>query len=230
MMAVNSEAPDTEGTVSAGSTGIPNPFTELLNSFRALKGAPRGFWYTNYVYWLDGVAHFGVLTLLAMYFHDILGMTDDSGHKVVSAYMALITGFMLIFGPVSDKLGVRKSLIVSVVLYIIGRSALPLAPQLLPLDSPVLLATVFAGLLLAAAGNGFMQPASNAGVRKFSDKETATMGYGLLYAGHHCHYPQGAGLQDDDHRFAGLGAADFFLSARSEFLAADDLPGAFLNW
>ncbi len=182
-MAEKSESGQVDNPGSVETTGIPNPFTELVNSFRALKGAPRGFWYTNYIYWLDGVAYFGMLTLLAMYFHDILGMSDESGHRIVSAYMALITGFMLIFGPVSDKLGVRKSLIVSVVLYIIGRSALPLVPHFLPIDSSMLLVVVFAGLLLAAAGNGFMQPASYAGVRKFSDKETATMGYGLLYAG-----------------------------------------------
>jgi len=182
-MAEKSESQHVDNPDSTEATGIPNPFTELVNSFRALKGAPRGFWYTNYIYWLDGVAYFGMLTLLAMYFHDILGMSDDSGHKIVSAYMALITGFMLIFGPVSDKLGVRKSLLVSVALYIVGRAALPLAPHFLPVGSSMLLPVVFIGLLLAAAGNGFMQPASYAGVRKFSDKETATMGYGLLYAG-----------------------------------------------
>ncbi len=182
-MAEKSESQSVDNPGAAEATGIPNPFTELVNSFRALKGAPRGFWYTNYIYWLDGVAYFGMLTLLAMYFHDILGMSDDSGHKIVSAYMALITGFMLIFGPVSDKLGVRKSLLISVALYIVGRAALPLAPHFLPVGSSMLLPVVFIGLLLAAAGNGFMQPASYAGVRKFSDKETATMGYGLLYAG-----------------------------------------------
>lgn len=182
-MAENSGSAETTNNDNNEPTRIPNPFTELVASFRELKDAPRGFWYTNYIYWLDGVAYFGMLTLLAMYFHDILGMTDDTGHKIVSAYMALITGFMLIFGPVSDKLGVRKSLLVSVALYIIGRSALPLAPHILPVGSSMLLVAVFAGLLLAAAGNGFMQPASYAGVRKFSDKKTATMGYGLLYAG-----------------------------------------------
>lgn len=182
-MAEKSESTADNNPDSTESTSIPNPFTELVTSFRALKGAPRGFWYTNYIYWLDGVAYFGMLTLLAMYFHDILGMTDETGHKIVSAYMALITGFMLIFGPISDKLGVRKSLLISVALYIIGRTALPLAPHFLPVDSTTLVVVVFAGLLLAAAGNGFMQPASYAGVRKFSDKETATMGYGLLYAG-----------------------------------------------
>jgi MFS family permease len=182
-MAEQSESPGVSSIDDDKPAGIPNPFTELINSFRELKGAPRGFWYTNYIYWLDGVAYFGMLTLLAMYFHDILGMSDDTGHKIVSAYMALITGFMLIFGPVSDKLGVRKSLLVSVALYIIGRTALPLAPHIFPAESSTLLVIVFAGLLLAAAGNGFMQPASYAGVRKFSDEKTATMGYGLLYAG-----------------------------------------------
>ena len=177
------ESADVRNPDISEPTGIPNPFTELVTSFRELKGAPRGFWYTNYIYWLDGVAYFGMLTLLAMYFHDILGMSDDTGHKIVSGYMALITGFMLIFGPISDKLGVRKSLLVSVALYIIGRSFLPLAAHIFPVGSSTILVFVFAGLLLAAAGNGFMQPASYAGVRKFSDKKTATMGYGLLYAG-----------------------------------------------
>jgi len=127
-MAENSDSPGVNNPDLKQPTGIPNPFTELVTSFRELKDAPRGFWYTNYLYWLDGVAYFGMLTLLAMYFHDIMGLSDDTGHKIVSAYMALITGFMLIFGPVSDKLGVRKSLLVSVVFYIIGRTALPLAP------------------------------------------------------------------------------------------------------
>jgi len=182
-MAEQADSPGINNPDNHEPTRIPNPFTELVTSFRELKGAPRGFWYTNYIYWLDGVAYFGMLTLLAMYFHDILGMSDDTGHKIVSGYMALITGFMLVFGPISDKLGVRKSLLVSVALYIIGRTALPLAPHFLPVGSSTLLAVVFGGLLLAAAGNGFMQPASYAGVRKFSDEKTATMGYGLLYAG-----------------------------------------------
>lgn len=63
-----------------------------------------------------------------------------------------------------------------------SRFPLP-SPNTMPDRSSTLLVVVFIGLLLAAAGNGFMQPASYAGVRKFSNKETATMGYGLLYAG-----------------------------------------------
>ena len=60
---------------------------------------------------------------------------------------------------------------------------MPLAPEIMPVDSTLLMVVVAVGLLLAAAGNGFMQPACYAGVRKFSDESTAAMGYGLLYAG-----------------------------------------------
>ena len=163
--------------------GIPNPFTELVNSFRELKDAPPAFWHTNMAYWLDGVSYFGMLTLLTMFFHDVAGLSDDTGHKLVSIYTGLITGSMLLFGPLSDKLGVRKSLVISVVLYIIGRAALPLAPEFLAPGSIPIIVVCAIALVIAAAGNGFMQPACYAGVRKFTDEKTAAMGYGLLYAG-----------------------------------------------
>ncbi len=177
------DQPDAPSPDEQETEGIPNPITELISSFKALRGAPRGFWYTNFAYWLDGISYFGMLTLLAMFFHDVAGMSDDTGHKLVSIYAGLISGTMLIFGPVSDKLGVRRSLIISVTLYIIGRAALPLIPDFVPAGSTALIVACLFALVIAASGNGFMQPACYAGVRKFADKKTAAMGYGLLYAG-----------------------------------------------
>ncbi len=163
--------------------GIPNPITELVTSFRAVRHAPAGFWYSNIAYWLDGVSYFGILTLLAMFFHDVAGLSDTTGHKLVSIYTGIITGSMLVFGPVSDRLGVRRSLIVSVILYIIGRTALPLIPHFFPPGSIELIVVATIALVIAGAGNGFMQPSVYAGVRKFTDEKTAAMGYGFLYAG-----------------------------------------------
>jgi POT family proton-dependent oligopeptide transporter len=165
------------------SKGIPNPITELVQSFRALKDAPRAFWYTEYAYWLDGVAYFGMLTLLTMFFHDLAGLSDDTGHKLVSVYTGLITFTMVLFGPLTDRIGVRRSLIISIALFIVGRAALPLALDFLPAGSTALIVFCLIALIIAAAGNGFMQPACYAGVRKFTDEKTAAMGYGLLYAG-----------------------------------------------
>jgi MFS family permease len=170
-------------TTETEPKGFPNPIAELTQSFKALRQAPAAFWHTNMAYWLDGVAYFGMLTLLTMYFHDVAGMSDDTGHKLVSIYAGLISGTMLLFGPLTDRLGVRRSLIISIALYIVGRSALPLATDFLPPGSTAIVVFCLIALIVAAAGNGFMQPACYAGVRKFTDKNTAAMGYGLLYAG-----------------------------------------------
>jgi len=172
-----------EESTQTESKGITNPITELTQSFRALRGAPAAFWHTNMAYWLDGVAYFGMLTLLTMFFHDVAGMSDDTGHKLVSIYAGLISGTMLLFGPLTDRLGVRRSLIISIVLYIIGRSALPLSAGLFTPGSTAIVVFCLVALVVAAAGNGFMQPSCYAGVRKFTNKDTAAMGYGLLYAG-----------------------------------------------
>ena len=164
--------PSDNSEQSAESTGIPNPITEIIHSFRALRGAPPAFWHTEMAYWLDGVAYFGMLTLLTMYFHDVAGMSDDTGHKLVSIYAGLISGTMLLFGPLTDRLGVRKSLIISIALYIVGRSALPLASHFVPMGSTEMVIFCLTALVIAAAGNGFMQPACYAGVRKFTDEKT----------------------------------------------------------
>ena len=177
------EAEKRDGPSSDEPGGIPNPVAELIDSFRALRGAPAAFWHTNIAYWLDGISYFGMLTLLAMFFHDMAGLSDDAGHKMISIYTGLISAFMLVFGPVADRLGVRRSLIISVVLYIAGRAWFPLAPGLVPPGSTAMIVTCAVALVIAAAGNGFMQPACYAGVRKFTDPKTAAMGYGLLYAG-----------------------------------------------
>ncbi len=179
----DSTTPENPAEETTEPRGIPNPFTELINSFKELRDAPPAFWHTNMAYWLDGVSYFGMITLLTMFFHDVAGLSDGTGHKLVSIYTGLITGSMLLFGPISDKLGVRKSLIVSVVLYIIGRAALPLAPEFLTPGSISIIVVSAIALIIAAAGNGFMQPSCYAGVRKFTDEKTAAMGYGLLYAG-----------------------------------------------
>ena len=164
-------------------SGIPNPITELIGSFKALKGANKGFWFTNLAYWFDGISYFGMLTLMVMFFHDVAGLPDHTGHRLVSIYAGLISGTMLVFGPISDRLGVRRSLIISILLYIIGRASLPLLPELLSPGSTALVAATLTALVIAAVGNGFMQPSCYAGVKKFADPKTAAMGYGLLYAG-----------------------------------------------
>ena len=161
-------------------TAIPNPVKELAQTVRDLKGAPRVFWIMNYTYMLDGMAYFGMLTLLTIFLHQNLGLADSKAHLIVSVYTGLVTAFMLSFGPVADRIGIKKALTAALLLQIVGRFLLPSMDMLF--DGIIAVILVCLGLAIASAGNGFLQPALYAGIKQFSDKKTSSMGYGLLYA------------------------------------------------
>jgi POT family proton-dependent oligopeptide transporter len=161
-------------------TGIPNPIKELVQTARDLRGAPRVFWIMNYTYMLDGMAYFGMLTLLTIFLHQNLGLRDSEAHLIVSVYTGLVTAFMLTFGPVADRIGIKKALTIALLLQIVGRFLLPSMDVLF--DGFMAVVLVCLGLAIASAGNGFLQPALYAGIKQFSDEKTSSMGYGLLYA------------------------------------------------
>lgn len=167
-------------TPKADSKGIPNSIKELAQTVRDLRGAPRGYWIMNYVYMLDGMAYFGILTLLTIFIHEQIGLADHFAHLIVSVFTGLVTAFMLLFGPKADQFGLLKGLTIALLLSFIGRLLLPFSDTLFTGTSAVFV--VCLGLLITASGNGFLQPSLYAGIKQFSDDKTSSMGYGLLYA------------------------------------------------
>lgn len=148
----------------------------LLDSLRVLFGASRAFWLVNLVNFVDGIAYFGILTLLTRYLGADLHFTDESAGLAVSWFTGLVTITMLVGGFVSDRIGVRRALTLSLVLLLAGRAMLSgaghLGGQL----------TAWLALVLMAVGSGVIQPALYAGVKDYTDARTATIGYSLLYS------------------------------------------------
>lgn len=150
----------------------------LWETFQVLFSASRAFWLVNLVNFGDGIAYFGMLTLMTRFLGQDVGMSDQQVGISVSAYTGLVTLFMLGGGAVSDRLGVRRALAWSLGVMGIGRLMLTLAPGL-DGDAKIV---AWTGLLFMAAGSGVIQPALYAGVKEFTDSRTATLGYGLLYS------------------------------------------------
>ena len=157
------------------------PEMGIAESFKMLFGASRGFWLVNMVNFGDGIAYFGILTLLTRFLGSRLGMSDQITGISVSLYTGLVTLFMFGGGFISDKLGVRRALTWSLGVIGIGRLLLVLSPVLGGGPLPPSAAAWF-GLFLMAAGTGVLQPALYAGIKEYTDARTATIGYGVLYA------------------------------------------------
>jgi len=176
--------------MSAPAETPKTPLREIVQPFIDVVRAPRALWGVNLGYLLEGLAYFGVLGYLAIYFSDFVfrGVehSDVAAHQMVMVLTAGITIAMFFLGFVADRRGVRFALIAAFVLLLGGRALISSGPTLLGFEpagigSPLHLTTM-AGILLVVVGYGMYQPAAYAAVRKFTTPATAGMGFAMLYA------------------------------------------------
>jgi len=168
-----------EKTQSSG-TGEEEKQLSLRETFRILIKASKGFWLVNVVNFGDGIAYFGILTLLTLFLDRDVGFSDQMTGISVSVFTGLVTLFMLGGGFISDKLGVRRTLTLTLLIIGLGRVILVLSPVGFFGLSPKVASWV--GLIIMAIGEGIIQPALYAGVKEYTDPRTATIGYSLLYS------------------------------------------------
>jgi len=178
-----------EDAAAAPAEARPNPFQEIVQPFVDVWHAPRALWGVNLGYMLEGLAYFGVLGYLAIYFSQEVfagvASPDTFAHNMVAVLTGGITIAMLFLGFVPDKWGVRRALIWSFVLLVIGRTVIAGAPTILHLRaglwSPLHWATML-GIVIVVIGYGMYQPAAYAAVRQFTTPKTSGMAYAMLYA------------------------------------------------
>ncbi|MFH1357932.1 MAG: MFS transporter, partial [bacterium] len=153
----------------------------ILDNFKLLFGASRGYKIVNAMNFLDGIAYFGIIILLTRFLHDRVGMSTEMSGFSVSTFSGLVTLFMFGGGFVTDKLGVRRSLTWCIGIMGVGRLLITLAPSL-GFSATGGTIVSWTGLLLLAMGQGVLQPTMYAGVKEYTDPRTATIGYAFLYA------------------------------------------------
>lgn len=174
-----------EPTHEAGAEGAKEVAEELeaedlsiLDNLKILFGASRGFWLVNQVNFLDGIAYFGFLHLMTLFIRMDVGFTTNGATVAVSTFTGLVTFFMFGGGFISDRLGVRRAITLTLLVMLAGRTLLTASPVLGGMAD----FTVWGALLMMALATGVLQPALYAGVKEYSDPRTATIGYSLLYA------------------------------------------------
>jgi len=153
----------------------------LGQSIRLLLGSSRAYWIVNLANFGDGIAYFGILTLLTRFLGTRLMLPDHLVGLTVSMFTGLVTLFMLNGGKISDQMGVRRAITWSLATSAAGRILLTASPNLgLGEHGNQLVACV--ALAVMAYGTGILQPALYAGVKEYTDERTSSVGWSLLYA------------------------------------------------
>ncbi len=169
--------------VKSFSEVVKESFKELKETFVAFVKAPKALWGINVPYVLEGLVYFGILTELGKFSSENVGLTDPQAGLVYSFVTGGITFSMLLLGGYSDKIGVRKSLFISFLVFLVARVVIALSGTFHltnGLWSPMFF-TMNAGLLFMVVAYGLYQPAAYAGVKRYTTPKTAAMAYGAIY-------------------------------------------------
>lgn len=174
---MNSQETQKENIIKLTLKEVSQPFIDLFK-------APRALWGVNLSYLIEGITYFGMLSLLALYFNDYIGLNDIDAGWMVGLQTAGITIAMLVLGATVDMIGLRKSIMISLFLMLAGRILLSVNPLLFATKGLWSSSHImsFAGIMGIIIGYGIYQPACYAGVKKLTNEKTAAMGYAMLYA------------------------------------------------
>jgi len=169
--------------VKSFSEIVSDAMKELKETIVAFFKAPKALWGINVPYIIEGLVYFGILTILGKYSSENLHVNDAQAGLIYSFVTGGITFSMLVLGGVSDKIGVRKSLALSFIFFLVGRFLVALSGSLnlgTGLWSPMFF-MMTSGLLVMVLAYGLYQPAAYAGVKRYTTPKTAAMAYGAIY-------------------------------------------------
>jgi MFS family permease len=165
------------------AAAVRNTFNELRRTFAAFLKAPRALWGVNIPYVFEGLVYFGILTILGKYCSENVALSDIHSGWVYGGVTGGITFAMLLFGGVSDKIGVRVSLALALGVMMLGRVLVALSGTLAlgsGMGSPMFLLMAI-GLLLMVAAYGLYMPAAYAGVKRYTNPQTSAVAYAVIY-------------------------------------------------
>ncbi len=175
-----SSFPSERGLFSVTDTSSPEK-PALRESIRILFGASKGFWLVNSVNFGDGIAYFGMLGLMTLFMQRNVGFSTNHATMSISVFSGLVTLTMALGGGwLSDRLGVRRALTLSMVVVLLGRILLVQSP--LFAGEVMVHSAAWVALIIMAIGEGILQPALYSGVKDYTDARTATLGYAFLYS------------------------------------------------
>src|ERR1035437_4911060 len=100
---------------------------EFLRAFRALVKMPIGLWLVISAFSLDAMAYFGVLTLMSSYLQDDFHMSETGSTIPVSVFSMSITVCWMAFGPIAERMGARRGMLMALTLSTVGRFVYTLA-------------------------------------------------------------------------------------------------------
>ena len=151
----------------------------FLDTIAKMRVLPRALWIVIGAFVIEAMAYFGILTVMGTFLSSDLGWGDVYAGLAVSFFTMSVTLFMLGVGSWVEGFGLRRAILIALLISTAGRAAYSFSPSL---SSGMAIVVVLLSMVTVAVGSGILQPVCYSGVKQYTDEKTSSMGYALIYA------------------------------------------------
>ncbi len=163
-------------TPSTQSAPAENPVRRVLddyiNGLRGLFTCPREIWFAFLIKVMESLCYFSAVLVLMAFLTQDMGLSDVKAGTIFGIFSASMSFFMLFVGFVADSMGIKKALLVGLIIALVGRMSIAFT------TSPWI---VYPGLFVLSVGFAYMIPLLAAAVALFSTKQTRKFAFSWYY-------------------------------------------------
>jgi dipeptide/tripeptide permease len=144
----------------------------LVDDLRDLLTSPRELWIAYAIWFIESIGIYSMIFTLVLWLSVDFGYDDTGAAGWVTVFSSCATLFMLASGFVGDALGVRRGLIVSLGLLMVGRLLMGFAPGR---------GMAITGLMVMCIGYAGCTPVINTAFRRFSHPRARAFAFSIFY-------------------------------------------------
>ena len=133
---------------------------------------PRAFWLAIMFEFFERGSYYGMMSILAVYFTDVLSFSKESAGVILSVIQPILYFLPIVAGALADRFGYRRALTVAFAL--LGTGYL-LTSQVTSYE------WVFLCLVVMALGAGTFKPIISGTIARSTTKENSSIAFGIFY-------------------------------------------------
>ena len=159
--------------MTANAAGSPQVSPGFLGRFLVLRGATPELWLVFAIKFFNFAAYAMSTFALKLWLSHELGFSDRSAMVIITAWAVTMSCTVLMVGAFTDAIGLRRSFFVGIVVCLVARAVMVLAP--------VPWVAIAFGMFPLAVGEALGTPVLVASVRKYSTTAQRSMAFSIIY-------------------------------------------------
>jgi MFS family permease len=139
---------------------------------QSLLGCPREIWVAYAMKVLEGLCYFSTVLVLMIFLIEDMGLSEVQAGWVYGLWSASMSLFMLFVGFIADSFGIKKALLIGLVVALIGRIGVTFSTD------PII---VYPALFFLSIGFAYLIPLLAAAVKHFSTRKAQKYAFAWYY-------------------------------------------------